>query len=117
MINIKEIAATVQNQRQLILAKLKRLRKEDPFANEDRSLIVDSGTDASVLFGHEQVVILEQKLKSELKEIEAALKKIKDGTYGRCERCKKPIDPARLQAKPQAVYCLKCEAIIEKKKK
>lgn len=117
MINIGEIAAKVQNQRQLILAKLKRLKSEDPFTTEDRSLIVDPGTDASVLFGHEQVVVLEGRLKNELKEIEAALKKIKDGTYGRCERCKKPIDSARLQVKPQAVYCLKCEAIIEKKKK
>jgi len=79
-------------------------------------LIVDPGTDASVLFGHEQVVVLEERLKNDLHEIEAALQKIKKGTYGICERCKKPIDPARLSAKPQALYCLKCEQAIEKKK-
>lgn len=117
MINIKEIASTVESRRRLILAKLKRLRSEDPFTNEDRSIIVDPGTDASVLFGHERVVVLEQRLKNDLREIEAALKKIKNGTYGKCENCKKAIDPARLEAKPQAVYCLKCEAEIEKKKK
>ncbi len=116
MINIGEIANKVQNQRQLILAKLKRLKSEDPFNTEDRSLIVDPGTDASVLFSHEQVMVLEERLKNELKEIEAALKKIKGGTYGRCERCKKPIDPARLEVKPQAIYCLKCEREIENKK-
>lgn len=116
MIDIKKISERVEAQRDLILSKLKRLKKEDPFATEDRAIIVEPGTDASVLFGHEQVVILEQRLKKDLGEIEAALKKIKDGTYGRCERCKKPIDPARLEAKPQAVYCLKCEAEIEKKK-
>ena len=116
MIDIKNITGRVEKQRDLILSKLKRLRREDPFANEDRAIIVEPGTDAAVLFGHEQVVILEQRLKKDLGEIEAALGKIKDGTYGRCERCKKPIDPARLEAKPQAVYCLKCEAEIEKKK-
>ena len=116
-IDIKKIGAKVAVQRKLILAKLKRLRSEDPFVSEDRSIIVDPGTDASVLFGHERVVVLEQRLKNDLHEIEAALKKIKNGTYGKCERCKKLIDPARLQAKPQAVYCLKCETEIEKKKK
>ena len=117
MINIKKIAANIQKQRQTILAKIKRLRREDPFTTQDRSLIVDAGTDAGDLFGHEQVVVLEGRLKNDLTEIEAALKKIKTGTYGICERCRQPIDPARLEAKPQALYCLKCERIIEKKKR
>lgn len=116
MINIKKIAANIEKQRRTILAKIRRLRREDPFAVQDRSLIVEPGTDASDLYGHESVVILEQRLKNDLREIEAALKKIKKGTYGICERCKKPIDPARLEVKPQAVYCLKCEREIEKKR-
>lgn len=117
MINIKRIAANIQKHRQTILAKLKRLRREDPFTTEDRSLIVDPGTDAADLFGHERVVVLAERLKNDLHEIEAALGKIKSGTYGVCERCKKPINPARLEVKPQAVYCLRCEQEIEKKKK
>ncbi len=114
MINLKKITTTVEKQRNIILSKLKRLRSEDPFRSEDRSLIVEPGTDANVLFGHERVVILEQRLKKDLKEIEAALKKIKNGTYGICERCKKPIEPKRLEVKEMAVYCLKCESEIEK---
>ena len=55
-------------------------------------------------------------MKRDLKEIEAALKKIKNGTYGKCERCKKPIEIKRLEVKPEAVYCLKCESAIEAKK-
>ena len=117
IINIKKIAATIQKQRQTVLVKIRRLKREDPFTTEDRSIIVDAGTDASDLFGHERVVVLEGRLKNDLHEIEAALKKIKSGTYGICERCKKPIAPARLEVKPQAVYCLKCEQEIEKKKR
>src|SRR3989344_1830379 len=116
MINLKLITGNIQKRRETILAKLRRLRRDDPFSSEDRALIVDPGTDASVLFGHEQVVVLEGRLKSDLKEIEAALKKIKNGTYGICERCKKPIDPARLEVKPQSLYCMKCRMEIEKKK-
>lgn len=116
MIDIKAISAVVEKQRDLILSKLKRLKKEDPFRTEDRSLIVEPGTDAAVLFGHEKTVILEDRLKNDLKEIETALAKIKKGTYGYCEKCKKPIDKRRLEVKPQAVYCLRCESEVERKK-
>lgn len=116
MINIKRIKAAVEKQRNLIISKIKRLRSEDPLTNEDRSLIVEPGTDANVLSGHERVVVLEQRLKKDLKEIESALKKIKHGTYGICERCKKKIEDKRLEVKPMAVYCLKCESEIEAKK-
>src|SRR3989344_4681519 len=109
MINIKTIAGKVEKHRDTILAKLKRLRREDPFSTEDRSIIVEPGTDAGQLFSHERIVILENQLKRDLKEIEQALKKIKKGTYGICERCGKKIEAGRLEVKPQAIYCLKCE--------
>lgn len=117
MIDIKKISKTVELQRDAILAKIWRLKRDDPFASTDRSLIVEPGTDAGVLFGHEQAVVLEQRLKSDLAEIEAALKKIKKGTYGRCEKCGKPIEVKRLEVKPSAIYCLKDEREMEKKKK
>lgn len=117
MIDIKKLAASIETQRAAILSKIKRLKKDDPMATVDRSLIVEPGTDAGILFGHEQVVILEQRLKRDLSEIEAALKKIKKGTYGKCEKCGKPIDPARLEVKPSAIYCLDDEKKIEAKKR
>ena|SRR3989344_1859671 len=116
MINIKRIKAKVESNRNAIISRLKRLRREDPFSTEDRSLIMEPGTDAAQLFSHERIVILENQLKHDLKEIEAALAKIKKGTYGICERCGKKIDEKRLIVKPQAVYCLKCETEIESKK-
>jgi DnaK suppressor protein len=61
-------------------------------------------------------MILERQLKGDLKEIEAALVKIKKGTYGICENCKNAIDEKRLEVKPAAIYCLKCEGELEKKK-
>jgi len=50
----------------------------------------------------------------ELKEIEEALKKIEDGTYGICEMCGEPIRKLRLKVKPYAKYCIVCREIIEK---
>lgn len=116
MIDFKTLKNSVEKQRELILSKIKRLRRDDPFSTEDRAIIVEPGTDAAQLFGHEQAVILEQQLKRDLGEIEKALEKIKKGSYGKCERCGKKIELARLQVKPQAIYCLKCEREVESKK-
>ena len=116
MIDLKRLTKAVEEQRERVLSRVKRLRRDDPFSNTDRSLIVEPGTDAAALFGHEQTMVLELRLKSELKEIEAALKKIKKGTYGVCDRCGQSIEAARLEVKPSAVYCLKCEKEIERKK-
>ena len=115
MIDLKKIAASIETQRAAILSKMKRLKKDDPMMSTDRSLIVEPGTDAGVLFGHEQVVILEQRLKRDLAEIESALKKIKKGTYGKCEKCGKPIDIRRLEVKPSGIYCLEDEKKMEVK--
>src|SRR5688572_9478892 len=44
----------------------------------------------------------------ELLEIENALTRIGEGSYGKCESCEKAIAPARLQALPYATLCIKC---------
>ena len=115
MIDINKIRQQIEEKRRAILAKIGRLRRDDPFAQTDRALIVEPGTDASDLFGHEQVVVLQGKLRDELKEIEKALVKINKKTYGICEKCSKQIDLNRLMVKPTAIYCLKDEREVEKK--
>ena len=46
---------------------------------------------------------------TELREIDAALARIAAGTYGTCEDCAEPIDPARLEAAPTATRCVDCQ--------
>jgi DnaK suppressor protein len=57
--------------------------------------------------------IIEQQ-KRELNEIEIALGKIKNGTYGICEMCGEPIGIERLKVKNFARYCISCREINEK---
>ena len=52
--------------------------------------------------------------KKELEEINEALKKIEEGTYGICEMCEEEIQEERLKIKPFAKYCIICREIIEK---
>ncbi len=54
-----------------------------------------------------------EKDRTQLIEIEEALYRMENNTYGICERCKEPIEIERLKAKPTAKYCAKCKHIIE----
>lgn len=49
---------------------------------------------------------LAAQLRNELAEVDRALEKLDEGTYGRCESCGEPIAPARLEAKPAARFCI-----------
>ncbi len=48
------------------------------------------------------------QLREQLNEVEAAIDRLGDGTYGLCERCGQPIPPARLEAMPTARLCIAC---------
>lgn len=58
---------------------------------------------------YQNLLSQEASLENQLKEIEAALEKIKTGEYGICENCKKEIEIERLQTYPAAKACLKCK--------
>lgn len=58
---------------------------------------------------------LASKEREVLQEINLALQKLQEGTFGLCESCKKPITQARLKAMPYASYCLKCQQSKEEK--
>jgi DnaK suppressor protein len=62
----------------------------------------------------EKRLALENRVRQELSGIEHALRKFEEGTYGKCDNCGKAIDPARLEALPQASLCLDCKALQAK---
>ncbi len=49
-----------------------------------------------------------------LAQIDLALKKMDEGSYGRCEVCEEDIAPARLRAHPFAVRCTRCQELWER---
>lgn len=50
----------------------------------------------------------------ELREVEAALRRIEQGTYGECATCRGDIGIARLEAYPTAMRCMKCATAVER---
>lgn len=49
----------------------------------------------------------------ELDELDAALERVATGDYGVCRRCGRPIDPARLDARPAAALCIDCARLAD----
>jgi RNA polymerase-binding transcription factor len=82
----------------------------DPDGN-DVSFIDDAGFSDRSHSTQERsrVISLVEALRSNLAEVDRALGRIDAGTYGSCERCGKPIDPARLEARPEAGLCIECK--------
>jgi DnaK suppressor protein len=70
----------------------------------------DAAFDASGEEIASQLAELEAK---ELNQVERALRRLKQGTYGKCEVCSTRIPVARLNALPYSTLCIKCQRDVE----
>jgi DnaK suppressor protein len=50
--------------------------------------------------------------KTLLREVEEAMARVNEGTYGICQECEEPISPKRLQALPWAKFCVRCQEML-----
>lgn len=62
----------------------------------------------------EKNAVLIGVLERKLKDIDAALRSIDKGQYGICERCGEEIEIGRLEIKPDATMCVKCQEEVER---
>jgi RNA polymerase-binding protein DksA len=65
---------------------------------------------ASDTFEREKGIAIENSVHDLLEQVEEALGRIEDGTFGVCEMCAQPIHPDRLRALPYARLCINCKA-------
>lgn len=75
--------------------------------NNYRDHMADQGT---ATFAREMDMTLEVNAREALAQIDRALARIADGTYGVCVRCGSPIAAERLEAMPESDLCLSCKA-------
>ncbi len=55
---------------------------------------------------------LEKTVEKDLQDVLSALKKVKDGSYGVCKYCGKPINEKRLLARPASTACVSCKKLL-----
>lgn len=80
--------------------------------NEDMDFGEGFADAASATAERTEVLGLIESIKKSLDEVDAALQRITDGTYGRCANCGKEIGAARLEHRPESVHCVDCQAAI-----
>ena len=100
----------LQDERARVVSALDNLRGENASSMEDEAEESSVGNHmadtASVTVDREIDYSLEENEERVLAAIDAALARIENGTYGRCERCGKVIEEERLEAIPYATLCI-----------
>jgi RNA polymerase-binding protein DksA len=104
------------DERARVVAAIEFLHEENPGSLEDETGDLVSGSadnhmadTATATFDREMDYTLEDNSGHVLSEIDAALVRIDDGTFGVCRTCGKPIDEERLAALPWAMKCIDCK--------
>ena len=64
---------------------------------------------ASHVFAQQRDLALRDRTERQLQQVDAALARLDDGSYGRCRSCAKPIPEERLEALPWAALCIDCQ--------
>jgi DnaK suppressor protein len=67
---------------------------------------------ASQVFEQQRDLALRDRNQQHLEQVEAALQRLDEGTFGNCVRCGRPIPPERLEAIPWAAHCIDCQRIV-----
>lgn len=89
----------------------KTTENEKEYPSSEVGDSVDQAADSSA---RELLFELNHGERQRLEAIERALKKIEQGHFGICEKCKGIITKKRLKAVPYARFCIKCKAKMEK---
>lgn len=111
-----DIKAHLEDEKTRLLSRIAELSVQDPFTDPDRTNDnAASDTEASEESNHDRVSALVAELKVQATDVEHALSKIADGTYGFCTVCGNMIDTDRLAIHPTATLCLSCESKRKKK--
>jgi len=108
---ILETAMNTERYKQRLLDKERELveeiaRLENEARDSGEAEVRDSIDDATSSQSTSEALQEDALASQTLTQVRDALKRIEDGSYGRCNACGRQIEAARLEAVPWAAYCL-----------
>jgi DnaK suppressor protein len=106
----KVLKEKLEMERQRLIGELQQLQTT---GQESLGYSTHMADDASAAFDQARDLALRSNLERMLSQVEQALDRLDNGAYGVCETCGEPIDPARLEALPQAAHCFDCQRRLE----
>jgi DnaK suppressor protein len=111
-------AARLEHFKQLLLTELRRHARQ---VGDEQANAIDAANDGAKESADlalrdvisELALKLGERESQMIADIDQALLRIKEGSYGLCARCNRPIDERRLEALPTARYDSTCQTAIE----
>jgi len=100
----------ILNQKQEELSEIVHRKKEEQEFQQEEPEIGDEADIATRSVEKELLFDITDSEKQNLDGIEAAIRKIEKGVFGRCESCQKTIPRLRLEVMPWARYCIYCQS-------
>lgn len=117
---LAEFRRLLEDERTRLLEELEAMEEHTPEVEDQVGMDIGGGYDedladvASSTFEREKGLALESSVQQMLAQVEEALGRMEEGTYGICQRCGDPIDVARLRVLPFATLCIRCKELEEK---
>jgi DnaK suppressor protein len=111
---IAKIRAQLEEERRSLAAEMAEL-EEESFRGTQSEITGEVGIDedfadaGSATFDREQALSIANNIRDLIDQVDRALSRIDEGTYGSCERCGRPIEAARLRALPRTLLCTDCK--------
>lgn len=118
-LDLKKFRKILEGERTRVLDQIKHLDANDPESATANELDEVSNYDqhmadqATTTFLREQDQAIQVGLRTELEQIDEALERVGEGTFGSCDRCGAPISAERLKVLPYTPYCIGCAGEIE----
>jgi RNA polymerase-binding protein DksA len=111
--------------RQTLNAERSRVMREIADVDEALSISLEDSTDenlydqhmadsATPMLNREIDVSLEENARNVLAQIDRALQKLDEGSYGICDNCGQTINDERLEVVPYATLCVECKRRLER---
>ena len=101
-------------EREQIVGEVKQIAESSKEMGQDG--IQDIGDEAANIYNKQVLLSLNENERMRLQEVDEALDRIENGTYGICEECGGPISLKRLEVRSVAKYCVPCLTKLEKGK-
>ena len=110
---LTDLRARLEKERQSLIGDIETLGIENQAQPDEYGVGNHLADEASDVVSRDLNLALRSNSQDLLAQVESALGRLDDGTYGVCARCGNEINPERLDALPYATYCIKCQSEIE----
>ncbi len=109
---LQEIKAQLLQMREDVMQEAEKAYEASQSLGKDG--VPDIGDMSSNSYNQEVLMNLSETQRGRVRDIDAALERIRLGVYGLCARCEEEISPRRMEVRPFSRYCIDCKVEIEK---